>query len=582
MAGAATPKPAASAATSDGYSRTERKIQPHQATLPKIQLYCFLRRPIMLATHTQCRASWHLVLIPFIVLLLAVPFVVKANWIALHLNNETTDPESALVQIGLWAAQSGALYPSLTETPFTPAPHGPAYYELLRILASPAPYDFQALEYKARLLSFLMYLLVCVELSVIARRLGVPMLLCLIPAVTLFTVPAFYPWSATARPDMIALFLNVTGILCFCWHSQANIRNIFVAGVVAGAAVVFKQSMAAAVLAIGLTLLLHRRWKDVVVLCVSATIVPLGVIGWLLYRREPLLAEMLIMRLFALDALSAAHMVIDMLRQTPSYLAVISLGTCGYIVVWGKRSLRFQVLVLYCSLAWLIGVLTMLNVGANENYLLEGWSAFALLAAFAVDEVRLSWEVIPGTVRLALVLLLLLTVPWQALACVRLRHEAVDRHVLELVHGRRVFSDSSYLSTQGTDPELLDSYTTTQLELHGRWSSLAIQDQLERGWFDLVILGYANGTIGGEYRGYPYLDEEIKRSIEARYRPLCVLKRDPLVKDSGFVLFVPRGEDQTHENDLQIQEACMSDQPGASLHIQLFEQLFEPPIAKEP
>jgi len=111
---------------------------------------------------------------------------------------------------------------------------------------------------------------------------------------------------------------------------------------------------------------------------------------------------------------------------------------------------------------------------------------------------------------------------------------------------------------------------------------LAIQDQLKRGWFDLVILGYANGIIGGDYRGYPHLDEEIKRSIEARYKPLCVLKRDQSVKDSGFVLFVPRGEDRTHENDLQIKEACMSDQPGASLHIQLFEQLFEPPIAEKP
>jgi hypothetical protein len=296
---------------------------------------------------TRKAGGWPVILIPFLILLLAVPFVVRANRKALHLSNDTTDPESSLIQIGLWAAQSGRLYPSLTEKPFTPAPHGPAYYELLRILAITAPHDFQTLAYKARLISFLIFLLTCLELFVMARRFGIVPMICWIPAVTIFTVPDFYPWSASVRPDMIALFLNVTGMLCFCWGAEANIRNCSASGFFAGAAVVFKQSMAAAFLAIGVTLLFHRRWKDLLAFCLTATIVPLGVIGFLVFHREPILDEMLIMRFFARDLRSEAVQIVELLSWSPSYLALAVLGLCGCRLIWKIQSLRFRAIVLY-------------------------------------------------------------------------------------------------------------------------------------------------------------------------------------------------------------------------------------------
>ncbi len=511
----------------------------------------------LLAAIRKRSSGWHLLLLPFAVLLLAIPFVVHANRVALHLNNQTTDPEASLVQIGLWAAQSGRLYPPLAEKPFTPAPHGPAYYELLRFLAAAAPADFQALAYKARLLSFVMFLLVCFELSVIARRLGVSPLLCVIPAVIFCTVPSFYPWSASARPDMLALFLNVTAMLCFCWPSEARFQNSFAAGLFAGAAVVFKQSMAASAVAIGLALLLHRRWKHLLAFCAAAAVVPFAVFGFLLLRREPLLDELLIMRFFAHDPLSAAHLVSYMLRSNPSYLALLSLGTCGCVLLWRRNSPRFRALALYCGFAWLFGFFTILNVGGAENYLLEGWLALSLASALTLDEWRLRWEAIPGAVRYPLVLFLLLTVPWQTLDCLHLGDAAVDQDVLTLVRGKRVLSDQPYLAVQGADPELLDSYTTTQLELHGQWSSRPIQDQLRHRWFDLAILRLVNGSIYVTYRGYPYLSREIITAIGSRYKPLCVLK------GATLVLFVPNDEVDARRIDPGTQRACLVDLPDA-------------------
>ncbi len=357
---------------------------------------------------------------------------------------------------------------------------------------------------------------------------------------------------------MLALFLNVAAILCFCWPSETRIENIVAAGFIAGAAVVFKQSMAASAVAIGLALLLHRRWKPLLAFCLSAAVVPLGLFGFLLYRREPLLDELLIMSSFAQDRLSAAHLLSSILRNNPFYLALIALGTPGAILLWRRNVPRFRVLALYCGFAWLFGLFTIQNVGGADNYLLEGWAALSLLSAFTLDECRRSWETIPESVRVALVLFLFLTVPWQAVSCMHLDLEAVDHDVLALVHGRRVFSDVPYVAAQSADPELLDCYTTTQLELHGRWSSLPIQNQLKQGWFDLVILHYASGKSDVTYRGYPYLSRDIKMAIESRYRPLCVLK------GGALILLVPRVEDPVQENDPRIPQACLGGLPDAS------------------
>jgi hypothetical protein len=497
-------------------------------------------------------SDWRILLIPFALLAVAIPFIVRANLQSVHAITDTTYPESSLVQIGLWAAQSGHLYPSLANAPFTPAPHGPAYYILLRGLAAAAPSDFDSLAHTARLISFLAFALTCIELAIISRRFGVSQLICIVPVLIIFTNPEFYPWTATARPDMIAMLFNVSAIMCFTWYVEPDLALLFAAGLFAGASIAFKQSMAAAALAIACTLLLHRRWRQLIVFCAAAAAVPLAVVAPLLSRREPVLEEMMIMRYFAKDLPSEIRIVGSLIIHKVWYFPLILFAVGGFLIAWKCKSIRSHLLIAYAVFAFAIGLFTLLNVGGNINYLAEGWIAFALLSSLGLDELRLRWPHTVPTLRYLIVGFLLVTLSWQAARAHSpdIKLDDLDPQIMKLIRGRRVFSDVPYLSTHGVDPELLDAYTTTQLELHNKWSSIPLQDQLHRRWFDFVILYYADGILPRHHRGFSSLSDDVMTAISQQYIPACILKGDVLL------LYVPAESSATAANDPQIRAVC--------------------------
>ena len=521
----------------------------------------------MLKRIREAVADWRVLCIPFAVLLAVIPLVVRANWRAVHAMTDTTYPEASLVQIGLWAAQSGHLYPSLADPPFTPAPHGPAYYELLRLLATPFPRDFQALAVKARLISLLAFTLMCFELALISQRLGMSRWISAIPALLVFTNAEFYPWAATTRPDVMALLMNATGILLFTWHKDISFKRIMVAGLFAGSAVVFKQSMAAAGLAIAVTCLLYRRWKELAVFCVSAAAIPVAVIASSALQHEPVFEELFLMRYVAKDLHSELWRLADLFSDNPWLVLLVVAGMWGGLIIWKANSLQSRVLVLYCGFAWAIGLTTMLNVGANTNYLLEGWLALAMLAAFAVEEIRRRWGELSEAIRYALLALLLSSTCWQASETFSLKLELsdLDPNVLELVQGKRVFSDVPYVAAHGIDPEFLDAYTSNHLEIRHMWSPISLLDEIQRRRFDLVILYYVGGKLGRPFRGYYCLSSDIQNAIETHYKPQCVLKGDSLL------LLVRNDSANAAERNPRIEQACSASSLGTRSDLSILE-----------
>jgi hypothetical protein len=192
---------------------------------------------------------------------------------------------------------------------------------------------------------------------------------------------------------------------------------------------------------------------------------------------------MLILRSFARDLRSEAHMIGSPLIHDVWQLPLILLGLGGCVIARFSKSFRARSLIFYSVFAWAIGLFTMQNVGANINYLNEGWISFTLLAALTLDTLRRHWQEFSYTLQQLMVVFLLATLPWQAARVFSPRQvvDDTDPRVMALVQGKRVFSDVPFLSTHGTDPELLDAYTTTQLELHGEWSSSPLQDQIRAG-----------------------------------------------------------------------------------------------------
>src|ERR1041384_4601986 len=77
-------------------------------------------------------------------------------------HGDSTFPESAVVQTGIWAHETGRIYPGLNEAPYTPAPYGPLFYVALAGLAKVVGGSFDRLVIAGRVLTFAGFLLVAV------------------------------------------------------------------------------------------------------------------------------------------------------------------------------------------------------------------------------------------------------------------------------------------------------------------------------------------------------------------------------------------------------------------------------------
>lgn len=482
--------------------------------------------PLHLSASPRLRAI--IVLAPL--LLAGVCQLVKASQ-SLHFHGDNTFPESAVVQTAEWSRETGRVYPSLAQSPYTPAPYGPLFYLSLSTLARTTNAGFDQIMFYGRAIVLISFLLLPVLAYRWVRSRGMPPAVALAVAAIVLAQIDFLDWNISVRPDMLALLFTFAAFYLLAGPELSS-RNLIAAGVLCGIAALFKQSFIALPFAAFVWLVWNRRWRNALLFAGGGLAIAAAVLGYLGLRHEPFLQEALLARHSPVSAFAAILLLNADFLHYPWQIILLVLGILG--VLWmpnGNALRRFS--WLYLLLAWLAGFYTAMAPGANVNAFLEAWVLSAALAAYALNQFIADLASVPASAR-ALLLVLWIAVSVVSLEAWRIpmssRPPAMYGELAALARGHRVLSDFPYVTAHGKQPELLDPSVNHYLELAKYWSPQPVLEELQKQEFDYVIVGMSGGQPR-QWRGLTLFSGSILKEISADYRLTCVSDR--------FAIYVP-------------------------------------------
>ena len=235
--------------------------------------------------------------------------------------------------------------------------------------------------------------------------------------------------------------------------------------------------------------------------------------------------------------------------STKFLLATCLVGLWYAAVTSAKGKSEATLVGLYFALTWLIAIVTSLNSGAGNNYYLEPRAACALALPFGISAFAQFWNRTALPVRVFLFAAVLLSFGLQPLmwisAISRARQDQqATKAIAQTVRGRKVLSTESYFAALSSEPEMLDPYLITQLEMRGRWSSEPILRKVSENQYDLVVFRLMDGKVK-PWHGYFHFDDAITAAIEDNYAPFCA--------NAKFLLLVPNSRSSlTDRTDAQI------------------------------
>ncbi|MGH9534706.1 MAG: hypothetical protein ACRD2E_07595 [Terriglobales bacterium] len=477
------------------------------------------------------RALWLLLAVGA---LLGAGFCLRQSLPRLRQAADITTPDSVMVQTAIWARQSGAIYHSASRPPFTPAVYGPLYYLILIGLSYGTGVGFAALAFAGRLFTLGCFLAVAAVLWLWARRLGLPRWLALLAPLFLLSQIAFLRWDITTRPDLAALLASAAAVYVATALGHPAPRGLgpaLLAGLLAGAAVMLKQSALAAPGAIALWLALRRLWPALAVFIGAAVAFGVALLGGLALQGERLADLGLLQHPYPGWATGLGVLLRQFTYYVPDalLLALALLGAAAAVRAarrsHGPLPAGWGLLVLYFVFAWAWGLLALcLNSGGGGNYLVAAWAATALLAAAGLAALRPVWTASPAAARS---LILLWVAATSAAGLVTWHHRAVRKladqaPLAALLRHDRVLTDVPYLGVHSRHPEYLDPYLLRTLELSHRWSSRRLARQITARRFDLVLLDIGGGRANTLYRGLTRFDRRTLAALRRAYAPYCL------------------------------------------------------------
>ena len=473
---------------------------------------------------------------------------------------DVTYPESAIAHNAQLTAQTGRIYPSISQPPYTPAVYGPAYYLGLESSAV-AGQSIDDVLVAGRILSFGAFCLLIIGVWLLARRLGASHLSATLAASLVFADPEFFRTDVSARPDLIALALATWAILAALIDPD-DWRPMAAAGMLASLAVLMKPSLVAASLALVIWLLRSRRWKSLAALAAGAAFAAFVCAGRLIMHGDPILGQTGLLTSGIDDPIGALGI---MARETFHYWphVLIAAGAAWFV----RRSLRADssprsLAALYCIASWIIAALTLMNPGGNVNYLLEPWTISSVLFALVISELP------PMEVKSRWAVIALCAVAGVG-GVVHDNRVSGDRNVTDdsalasIAAHRNVLSDDPYISAHDARPELLDPFLISQLQAAGRWSDGQLREQLQQQQFDLVALTTYNEKLRA-YRNHPFVSRALLSEILASYSPFCETPGQGPKRFERMVVLLPkRGIDERLADELERIGCAPSPDPEA-------------------
>ena len=184
---------------------------------------------------------------------------------SLRFRGDNTFPESAVVQTAEWSRETGRVYPSLAQSPYTPAPYGPLFYLSLSTFARAANAGFDQIMTSGRVVVLLSFLVLPMMAFRWVRSRGMPATVAWTSAAIILAQIDFLDWNVSVRPDMLALLFAFAAFYLLT-ADELSVRGVLVAGALCGVSALFKQSFIALPFVGVVWLVMNKRWRHALLL----------------------------------------------------------------------------------------------------------------------------------------------------------------------------------------------------------------------------------------------------------------------------------------------------------------------------
>ena len=431
---------------------------------------------------------------------------------------ETTGTESVNPYVSILAVQTGHLYQPLSSPPYAPQAFGPLFYVVGAGIARLAHSDIDATFRLGRAMVVLSLLLCAVAVWLISRQLQFTNTVSALTAMTFLAQPFFARWSGTMRPDVPALLAMLLALLFAVRIQEMGIKASLLAGSLIGLGFLVKQSAAAAGLSIALVYLFNGRYKQIVVLVLSAAAPVVIAFAFLMWRHEPFLDHFLAAGHTTWSLAGAAAWLAEGHLSRPTAILYYAIGAVGFLraITAGEQG---QMLAAFAAVNVFAGFALIPQLGGAANYFLPGFAGCALLLPFAIRTFEENVRA-PRAIAVLLILTFLAAVLDCAAGFYVLPRSSAGTYIPPgSLSSFKVLSDDPYLELHTRDPELIDPFTIHSLELQGRWNPSGVVANVQAGVYDLVILG--SGRVIKDYRGIAFFGPAIVDALNENYEVLC-------------------------------------------------------------
>jgi hypothetical protein len=440
-------------------------------------------------------------------------------------------PDSAvLLKLGE-LVRSGHIYPAIDRPPYQVTLYGPLTYLLLAIPYKLAQTAGITPDVPVRL-GIVGALCLCVFLIFMiskhlhgSRRMA---WLCALFAVSALPLAL---WTTQIRGDFLALAVSLLSVYLFLLTNGRP--QAIGAAILAGIAVLVKQTFVAVPLSVFIWLVYRRRFKEAAAWATSFALTVVGGYSIVWWREPLMLTHIAALRHPVLEYQGALVFIWHAVAQPVVPLAVV--GAC---LAWWKAAPEKILFLIYCIVAWLLAILAIPQVGGNINYFWEPLLASAVLAGPGLFELQRKVNRTPILVTAMLFFLLVrssLPMLRQELDYLRLCYASLSDYqvrkakwesFVSTVSGRRLLSTIPDVTLHSITPEIPDPYLNAVLELRGQWNSGSVVAEIDAGVYDLIVIrkGQAEADKGDGYRGVRGWSDGMWGALKRTYGLACTFE----------------------------------------------------------
>ncbi len=348
-------------------------------------------------------------------------------------------------------------------------------------------------------------------------------LLCALFAVSAYPMAS---WTVQFRPDFLALACSLAAMLWFLATREKHVPVL--SAIVAGIALLFKQTFIAAPVAIVGWLLYRRRYRDAILWAAIAVLTAIAG-NAIAYLHDPYMAQTVAdLRHPVLEFRGALSIVWLAVRQP-----VVPFMCIGALFAWRERERAPERLLLlfYTVSAWAVAVLTIPQAGGNINYFFEPLMVSGVLAALGLIELQRHSVRNPLLACLAVCVLL-----WPGLRPafkgIHYDYDEAKRiparkaqwqKFVEAASGRLLLSTHPDVTILSRHPEIPDGFLNDVLEKSGRWRPGPVLDEMNAGTYDMIVItkGQADDPEQVKHRNLHQWDSDMWAALKQHYTKTC-------------------------------------------------------------